>query len=170
MILGLVAGLFGFSYLLAAVLRLPSSMDFPLALRLAGGMVVVVGLAVAGWTLSTRKPQDVIQSTYVTLAKALKRTPAAERSGRMEPLVVRGPQRYTRNPLYFGVVLMVFGWAVFAASPFLLVATAVFLGWFGLILIPYEERELRALFGEEWARYAAETPMLVPFTKRKKGG
>lgn len=48
------------------------------------------------------------------------------------------------------------------------VATLVILLWFALVIIPMEERELSALFGEEWKRYAEETPILVPFTKRRK--
>lgn len=168
MILGLVLVLFGVSYLLAVILRLPPSFGLPWAARLVGGVILIGGLSMGGWTFSVRRPADMIQSTYVTLTKALKRTQAAEGSGRTEPLVVCGPQRYVRNPLYLGVVLIVLGWALAAASPFLLVATLVFTAWFGLMLVPYEERELKALFGEEWVRYSAETPMLVPFTKRRK--
>jgi protein-S-isoprenylcysteine O-methyltransferase Ste14 len=120
------------------------------------------------WTFSNRNPAHVIVSTYVTLTKPLKRIPAEERAGRSEPLIVSGPQKYTRNPLYFGVVVMVLGWAILTAISFLFVATVVLLLWFGLILIPFEERELHALFGDEWVRYSRETPMLFPFTKRKQ--
>ncbi|HKT21108.1 MAG TPA: isoprenylcysteine carboxylmethyltransferase family protein [Nitrososphaerales archaeon] len=170
MIIALVGALFGVSYLLAALLGLPPSFDLPPVARALGGAILVAGAAVAVWTFRARRPADVIVSTYVTLTKALSRTPPAAKAGRKEPLVAAGPQRYTRNPLYLGVVLIVSGSALFAASPFLAVAALVFLGWFVLVLIPYEESELRALFGEEWARYSEETPMLVPFTKRRKRG
>jgi protein-S-isoprenylcysteine O-methyltransferase Ste14 len=82
--------------------------------------------------------------------------------------VVSGPQRYTRNPLYFGVIVMVFGWALYGGYSFVYVAVLVLLVWFGSILIPFEERELHALFGEDWVKYSQETPMLVPFTKRRR--
>ena len=168
MILALVACLFAVSYAISIVLGLPPSFGLPLLVRLLGGAIALAGLAVAGWTFSVRSPADMIQSTYVTLTKALGRMPVAVRAGRAEPLVVRGPQRYTRNPLYFGVTLMVAGWAFFAASPFLFVAALVFLAWFVLVLIPYEERELKALFGDEWVKYSRETAMLVPFIGRRK--
>lgn len=168
MVLGLVAALFAASYLLSKAMGLPASLGVPSAVRLVGGAVAVAGLSMAAWTFSVRSPGDMIASTYVTLTKALRRAPAADMAGRTEPLVLVGPQRYTRNPLYLGVVLIVFGWALFADSPSFLVATLVFLAWFVLVLIPYEERELRALFGEEWAKYSQETPMLVPFAKRRK--
>ncbi|HKT21256.1 MAG TPA: isoprenylcysteine carboxylmethyltransferase family protein [Nitrososphaerales archaeon] len=89
-------------------------------------------------------------------------------AGRTEPLVVSGPQKYTRNPLYFGVVLILFGWAVYAASPFPLRRYRRVRCVVALVLIPYEERELKALFGSEWTRYSAETPMLFPCAKRRK--
>jgi len=104
----------------------------------------------------------------VTLAKAVRRIPSAEKAGRTEPLIISGPQRYTRNPLYFGVIVMVFGLAVLTTLGFLFVMTVVVLLWFSLVIIPFEERELRALFGDEWTRYSEDTPMLIPFTKRKK--
>lgn len=166
--MALVAGLFALSYLISVLLGLPSSFALPPPVTLLGGAVFVAGLAMAVWTFTVRRPDQMILSTYATIAKALRRAPGAGMAGRTEPLVVRGPQRYTRNPLYFGVVLAVLGWGVFAASPSLLVAALVFLVWFVLVLIPYEERELKALFGEEWVKYSDETPMLVPFTKRKK--
>ena len=100
--------------------------------------------------------------------KMLGRTLMAERSDRTEPLVVAGPQRYTRNPLYFGVVLLVFGWGLYSASAYVLVAALLLVLWFRFVLIPFEERELLALFGEQYARYSEEVPMLIPFTKRKR--
>jgi len=107
-------------------------------------------------------------STYVTFSKSFRRVPLTEQSGRTEPLVVNGPQKHVRNPLYFGVVVMVLGWAILTSYAFIFVATVVILLWFGLVVIPFEERELRALFGEEYRRYSDETPMIIPFTKRKK--
>lgn len=168
LIVALLAALFAISFLISALLGLPTELAEPTWLRFVGGAIVLVGLALMGWTFSNRKPASVIVSTYVTFSKALKRIPAAEKAGRVEPLVVSGPQRYTRNPLYFGVIVMVLGWALFGGYSFVYVATLVLLVWFRAILIPFEERELRALFGEEWVEYSKETPTLVPFTKRRK--
>ena len=168
LIVALLVALFGLSFLISTLLGLPTLLAEPTWLRLVGGAIVLVGLALAAWTFTGRRPADMIVSTYVTLSKALKRTPVAEKAGRTEPLVVSGPQRYTRNPLYFGVVVMVFGWALFGGYSFVYIATLVLLAWYSAILIPFEEKELRALFGEDWVKYSRETPMLIPFTKRKK--
>jgi protein-S-isoprenylcysteine O-methyltransferase Ste14 len=163
-----ISALFGFSFLLSTLLGLPFSLGPPVAVRAVGGVIVLAGLSVMGWVFSYRRPENVIVSTYLTLAKLFRRVPVAEKAGRTEPLVVGGPQKYVRSPLYFGVVVMVFGWAVLTGYTFVFVATVVLLLWFGLFLTPFEERELQALFGEEWERYSEQTPMLIPFTKRQK--
>jgi len=167
-IVAIVSCLFGVSFLLSTFLGLPFSLDLSIAVRIVGGVIVLAGMAVIWWVFTCRGPADVIVSTYHTLAKLFRKIPVAERAGRTEPLVVSGPQKYVRSPLYFGVVVMVLGWGVLTGYTFVFVATVVLLLWFGLILIPFEERELQVLFGEEWRRYSEVTPMLIPFTKRRK--
>jgi len=167
-----VSLLFGASYFLTTFLGLPFSLSLSLELRVVGGMVVVVGLSVMGWVFSHRSPANMMVSTYVTFTKMFRRAPFAEMAGRTEPLIIDGPQRYARNPLYFGVVMMVFGWALVSANTFVFVATLALFLWFRVFLIPFEERELQALFGDQWKRYSEETPMLIPFTKgraRRRG-
>jgi protein-S-isoprenylcysteine O-methyltransferase Ste14 len=130
-------------------------------------IVLAAGLALEGWVFRTRSPASVLESTYITFLKLARRVPLAESSGRTEPLVLRGPQKYSRNPLYLGVVVMLVGWSLLTALSFVLVATVVILLWFRLFLIPFEERELFALFGGQYKRYTDSVPMLIPFTKRK---
>jgi protein-S-isoprenylcysteine O-methyltransferase Ste14 len=166
-ITALIVALFALSYGISVALGLPSSLNLPAPVRIIGAIISVLGLSMITWTFRQRSPGSVIVSTYITFNKALRRILPAEKAGRTEQLVVIGPQRYTRNPLYFGVMVMVLGWALFGAYSFVFVATLVLLIWFTLVLIPFEERELRALFGYEWVRYSQETPMLIPLTKRK---
>jgi len=163
----LLAGLFGIAYLLSVLLGLPTSLGLPFALRVVGGMLVIAGLAIAGLTFRHRRPSEMLVSSYFTFTKLFERKPIADRLGRKEPLVIVGLQGYTRNPLYFGVIVMTFGWALGGGYTFVLVAALVLSIWFRVILIPFEERELSALFGEDYARYRAQVPMLVPFTMRK---
>ncbi len=163
----IIVALFAASFVVSTLAGLPTSLGLPLVVRAFGGTMVVAGLAVAGWVFMYRSPLDMIVSTYVTFTKLFGRTPIAERSGRTEPLVVKGPQKYVRNPLYFGIVVMVFGWALVGGYTFVLVAAFVILLWFRFF-IPFEEKELRVLFGDEYAKYADEVPMLIPFTKRKR--
>jgi protein-S-isoprenylcysteine O-methyltransferase Ste14 len=64
------------------------------------------------WTFRFRGATNLLVSTYATLKKMVKRTPLGEKSVRSEPLVVEGPYKYVRHPLYFGVVVMVSGWGL----------------------------------------------------------
>ena len=65
-------------------------------------------------------------------------------------LVVRGPYRYTRNPMYLGLVVQTFGVALIVGSlpmfvvPLLLFATA---NW---VHIPVEEAKMRRQFGSAY--------------------
>ena len=160
--------LFAVSFLLAALLGLPFSLNLPIAVRFVGGAFILAGLAVMALVFKHRSPSNVILSTYITITKMFRKTPVAEKAGRTEPLMVDGPQKYVRNPLYLGVVVMVLGWALLTTHTFVLIATVFVLLWFSLVLIPFEERELSVLFGDEWKRYSEETPMMFPFTKRKR--
>jgi protein-S-isoprenylcysteine O-methyltransferase Ste14 len=167
-ILLLLGALFAVSYLITAVIGLPPSLAPPLGVRILGGVVVVLGLAAAGWVFVYRSPASMVVSTYITFRKLFMGAPVSEPLGRTEPLVVAGPQKYVRHPLYAGVTAMTFGWALFGGTTFVLVGAVGLLLWFWLILIPFEEKELRALFGEQYDRYIRDVPMLIPFTKRKR--
>ena len=77
-------------------------------------------------------------------------------------LVVRGPHRYVRNPMYAGVVTAVLAWAIFFESPQLLFyAGAVWLV-FHLFVVLYEEPTLRHRFGAEYERYRAAVRRWLP--------
>lgn len=164
----LLCGLFGASYLVSALLDLPTHLGLPLAMRIAGGLLAVLGLSLAGWTFRHRRPSAMLLSTYVTLEKLFRRRPISDPLGRAEPLVVSGLQRYTRNPLYLGVITMTLGWALAGDLTFVLIAVIALVLWFRAVLIPFEEKELLALFGEQYEKYRDGVPMLVPFTKRKR--
>jgi protein-S-isoprenylcysteine O-methyltransferase Ste14 len=70
-------------------------------------------------------------------------------------LVVRGLYRYTRNPMYVGVVTVIVGWAVlFQAFSLVLYALAVG-AVFHLFVVLYEEPHLHRLFGLEYENYCS---------------
>lgn len=166
-ILSLLSLLFGLSYLISFLLRLPYSLAEPIWVRIVGGAITVIGLAVASWLFRYRKPEGMIISTYVTFSKLFRRVPIKASAQRSEQLVFKGPQKYVRHPLYLGLIVMVFGWGLFTETTYVLIASAVLLTWFRLILIPFEEKELLALFGSQYERYMESTPMLAPFTKHR---
>ena len=164
----LLAAVFYVACVASGLIGLPRLLGLPLAGRFVGAVLVAAGVAVAYWVFRYRSPMAMAVSTYVTFTKLFGLVPVTEPSGRVEPLVVVGPQRYTRNPLYLGVILVTSGWALMGEDAFVLIGAVVLLLFFRLVLIPFEERELRALFGEQYRKYSDEVPMLIPFTKRKR--
>ena len=77
-------------------------------------------------------------------------------------LVSGGPYRYTRNPLYVGVLAVILGWAVlFQAASLLLYAMSVGLA-FHLFIVLYEEPHLRRTFGAEYENYCGRVGRWLP--------
>ena len=68
-------------------------------------------------------------------------------------LVVRGLYRFSRNPMYLGVLTVVLGWAaLFANAALVVYAICVFVA-FHCFVVFYEEPHLAQLFGDEYAAY-----------------
>src|SRR5947207_15938155 len=65
-------------------------------------------------------------------------------------LVIRGPYRFVRNPMYIGAGLALLGTAVFYLSWPLLIYAGVFFIATHLFVLAYEEPMLRRTFGEEY--------------------
>ena len=68
-------------------------------------------------------------------------------------LVVAGPYRLSRNPMYIAGLLTWFGWTLFYGSPAVLLVMVLLWLIFNFRVIPQEERQLEALFGEEYLVY-----------------
>jgi protein-S-isoprenylcysteine O-methyltransferase Ste14 len=70
-------------------------------------------------------------------------------------LVTTGPYRFTRNPMYLGLVIVSFGVAVgIGPWPMFAAPVAVFLTA-ALVHIPFEEAKMRRQFGTAYDDYAA---------------
>lgn len=75
-----------------------------------------------------------------------------------------GLLKYMRHPIYFGILLFVWGMFVADASTRSLtgaIAVTIYL----FIGIYFEEKKLLEVFGEKYKRYQQEVPMLIPFLK-----
>ncbi len=163
----IVWGLFTLSGVITSLLGLPSKLDLPPALRSMGAAILVAGLGLALWLFRYRSPSAMILSTYFTFVKMFTRTPISRLEGRTEPLIVNGPQKYVRHPLYLAATIMFLGWAFLTDTTSSLVGVGFVLLWFRFVQIPFEEKELHAIFGDQYARYSNEVPMLIPFSGRK---
>jgi protein-S-isoprenylcysteine O-methyltransferase Ste14 len=72
-------------------------------------------------------------------------------------LVVRGPYRLVRNPMYAGAGLALAGAALYYQSTALLAYAAVFVTVMHLFVVLYEEPTLRGTFGNEYEAYCRHT-------------
>ncbi len=73
-------------------------------------------------------------------------------------LVRAGLYRYTRNPMYVGIVGLLLGEAIVFQSVVLCAYAAAIAVAFHLRVVLYEERRLGTTFGEAYRRYCAEVP------------
>jgi protein-S-isoprenylcysteine O-methyltransferase Ste14 len=163
----IVLGLFTLAGVVRGLLGLPLKLDLPLVLRSMGAAILLAGLGLALWLFRYRSPQAMIVSTYYTFVKMLTRAPASNLEGRTEPLVVNGPQKYVRNPLHLAATSVFLGWAFLTGGTSSFLGVGFVLLWFRFVQIPFEEEELRAIFGDEYSRYSKDVPMLIPFPNRR---
>jgi len=68
-------------------------------------------------------------------------------------LVVAGVYRFSRNPMYLGLLLGLLALAVYLAAPVALVGPVAFAGYIQRFQIRAEERALEAKFGAEYVNY-----------------
>jgi protein-S-isoprenylcysteine O-methyltransferase Ste14 len=152
-------------YALCVLLRVPIVLGLPLSIRLVGAVVVMTGLAVFLWMFRYRSPYDVLTSTYLTFSKMARRVRLEENVGRTERLVVQGPYRLVRHPIYLAVLISLVGWGLLLDFSFILVAAVVALLWFDFVVMPYEEKELLALFGSDYEEYMKRVRRIVPIPR-----
>jgi protein-S-isoprenylcysteine O-methyltransferase Ste14 len=73
-------------------------------------------------------------------------------------LVTVGLYRWSRNPMYVGVMTILIGWAVTFRSRSHLTYAVVVAVVFHLRVVLFEEPWLAARYGEAWQRYRAAVP------------
>jgi len=70
-------------------------------------------------------------------------------------IVTAGIYRYTRNPMYLGLALMLLGWAIYLTNLVALLLVPAFIAYMTQFQIRPEERALLAKFGSGFADYMA---------------
>jgi protein-S-isoprenylcysteine O-methyltransferase Ste14 len=69
-------------------------------------------------------------------------------------LVTTGIYRVSRNPMYLGMLLVLFGWATWLSHPLSFVALPLFVVYMNRFQIRPEERILHKKFGETFVAYS----------------
>src|SRR5947209_15879774 len=113
----------------------PTTTEAP---QVAGMIMVAIGTAIALWCVLT----------FVFIGKG---TPAPFDPPRK--LVIRGPYRFVRNPMYIGAGMTLAGAALFYQSLSILIYACLFLLITHLFVVFYGEPTLRRTFGDEYEAY-----------------
>jgi protein-S-isoprenylcysteine O-methyltransferase Ste14 len=127
-----------------ATVTLDSAWELP---QYLGFLLVVIGAAVLFWSIV-----DFAIHGRGTLAPV----------DPPKKLVVHGPYRYVRNPMYVGVLTVLLGEAAFFGSTSLLWYAILVLAVFVAVILGYEEPQLREQFGESYARYVGSVRRWIP--------
>ena len=114
---------------------------------IAGIALGTAGAALALWCILT----------FVVVGKG---TPAPFDPPRR--LVVQGPYRFVRNPMYIGAGLALLGAAIVYRSPALLGYVVVLLALTHAFVLLYEEPTLVRLFGTSYDEYRANVRRWIP--------
>jgi protein-S-isoprenylcysteine O-methyltransferase Ste14 len=117
---------------------LPNEYRLDFAFSACAVVAFILGFSVATWAvwLFRQKGTPVVPSDHVSF------------------LVTTGPFRFSRNPMYLGVIVMLFAITLWFGSWPMLIPPAGFWGFMSLVRIPYEEQLLQAFFGEAYTAYA----------------
>jgi protein-S-isoprenylcysteine O-methyltransferase Ste14 len=116
-------------------------------LQIAGMIIGGIGAAIALWCIFA----------FAAIGKG---TPAPFDPPRR--LVIEGPYRFVRNPMYIGATLGLAGAAIFYGSLTLSIYTASFLLAAHLFVVVYEEPTLRKSFGADYEAYCQRVRRWVP--------
>ena len=71
-------------------------------------------------------------------------------------LVVDGVFRYSRNPMYVSLLLVLISWAIWLGNMYNVAVLALFVTYITFFQIKPEEEAMRLLFGESYEHYCAK--------------
>jgi protein-S-isoprenylcysteine O-methyltransferase Ste14 len=154
-----VGGLWGTTTLVLLVLSpwwLRWNWNGALPLEVLGGVVLLGSVVVGTWAVAKMGWARLLFAGALFPSGAV-----AEENDVPQRLVVEGPYRYVRNPLYDTDLCLILGAALLTRSWALVLLAALYLAQLALQL-PLEERELRERFGAPYRRYCELVPRFVP--------
>jgi protein-S-isoprenylcysteine O-methyltransferase Ste14 len=117
---------------------------------LTGGIAILTGVFFALWSIISQ-----ITSGRGTPIPALA----------TQKLLIRGPFKYSRNPMSFGTILAYFGLSIFKNSISMIFLTILFSALMILYIKLLEEKELIERFGDPYREYMDRTTFIIPSFK-----
>ena len=119
-------------------------------------MPVIVATTLLIWIYGWKWRSASGHRAGIILASGIADPP--ERPKLTPSLLVRGPYRLTRNPIYIAYLGLWLGWALFFGSIGVLIAWLLLCLVANLMIVPQEERDLGAVFGEVYLQYKNRVP------------
>jgi protein-S-isoprenylcysteine O-methyltransferase Ste14 len=104
----------------------------------------------------------ILVGVGLTLVGLLIRTWASGHLEKEKKLTTSGPYRYTRNPLYFGNLVIGLGVVIGSQSWWVLGCAFVIFGIFYSVIILSEKQKMEKLFPVEYAEYKKHVPLFFP--------
>jgi len=132
------------------------SWNGPLALQVLGALMVLGSVLVGVWAVG--------QMGWARVLFAAALFPpgrGAEEHDIPQKLVVRGPYRYVRNPLYDTDMTLIAGTALLTQNWGIVILLLAYIAQL-IMQLRLEERELRSRFGESYVRYCQLVPRFLP--------
>ena len=134
-----VPWVFVLTYLIGARLEhfFPTAANKVPGLGVVGGGLFIIGAAIAAWGL------------VIFYKQRTTTTPGKSSSA----LVIWGPYRFSRNPMYVGLILAYLGEAGLLRQMWPVVLLPLTVAYIHYIVIPVEEARLRETFPEQYEQY-----------------
>lgn len=137
-----VPWVFVLSYLIGAGIEhfVPTGAKTLHGLNAAGGVLFLFGAVIAGWGLLIFHKQRTTTTPGMRSSK----------------LVTWGPYRFTRNPMYVGLVLAYLGEAGLLKQAWPVVLLPLTVAYVNYVVIPLEEARLHEVFPGEYEQYRSK--------------
>jgi protein-S-isoprenylcysteine O-methyltransferase Ste14 len=128
----------------------------PLALQVIGGIILAASVLIGVWAVGQMGWARVLFA-----AALFPPGQGAEEHNIPQRLVIVGPYRYVRNPLYATDMTLILGTMLLTQSWGLALLLGAYIAQL-VMQLRLEERELRARFGETYIRYCQLVPRFIP--------
>jgi len=127
-----------------------------LPLQASGALLLILSIGASAWALGTMGWPRLLLAGAMFPSGA-----GAEENHVPQLLVVKGPYRYVRNPIYVLDVGVLFGTALLTSNWWLVILTVAYVIQLRT-QVHAEERELKARFGATYDRYCRQVPRFIP--------
>jgi protein-S-isoprenylcysteine O-methyltransferase Ste14 len=122
----------------ALLVELPLQLPAIVQHQPAGVALIVLGIALSAWARLTFKAQHAEIFPWSDAHSAL---------------VTNGPFRFSRNPMYLGLLVIGVGAALVAGTWLMWLVPVLLFVLDNFVIIPYEERSMERTFGDAYRAY-----------------